>query len=336
MSPPLTERAVNLPSNNSPPKSNSESPVKMNNLSQMNGPGQGQMQGQRGIQPSESIDSFQDSQPILAPLPGIQESPRQKEAMQQQQQQQQSQQQPQQQQYQPQQMQPQQMQSHQPSQIQQQQQSQFQQLQQQPEPVDLAPPIRSPQQQQQHLSNGPQTNGPPQRPRREGDEEYRRAMSPPNGPPSPTNPTHRVVSPTNAKNGFNSSILGTRSPSPRMRMADGDGSRPVPPADAFYYGRSPTSNGFSPQVRPNSLHGSGSSELMNQLKSRDAELEAGRKREAGLRVILGKAMQAGFVADVDDEEGSESGDVDGDEDLVGKLTDALVRLKHEKASIQVS
>ena len=75
---------------------------------------------------------------------------------------------------------------------------------------------------------------------------------------------------------------------------------------------------------------------MNQLKSRDAELEAGRKREAGLRVILGKAMQAGFVADVDDEEGSESGDADGDEDLVGKLTDALVRLKHEKASIQVS
>lgn len=122
-----------------------------------------------------------------------------------------------------------------------------------------------------------------------------------------------------------------------MRMADNDNGRPVPPADAFYYGRSPTSNGFSPQVRPNSLHGSGSSELMSQLKSRDAELEAGRKREAGLRVILGKAMQAGFVTDLDDEEReSENGDTEGDEDLVGKLTDALVRLKHEKASIQVS
>jgi hypothetical protein len=263
------------------------------NMNQVSSQGQGQ--GQRGIQPSESIDSLQDSQPILAPLPGIQESPRQVEVMRQQQQQQQ----------------------HQPQQIQQQpqeqmQQPQFQQLQQQPEP-----------------------NGPPQRPRREGDEEYRRAMSPPNGPPSPTNPTHRVVSPTNAKNGFNSSILGTRSPSPRMRMSDGDTSKPVPPADAFYYGRSPTANGFSPQVRPNSLHGSGSTELTSQLKSRDAELEAGRKREAGLRVILSKAMQAGFVADVDDDEGSENGDGEGDEDLVGKLTDALVRLKHEKASIQV-
>jgi hypothetical protein len=334
MSPPLTERAVNLPSNHSPPKSNSESPVKMMNLNQVPGLGQGQGQvqgqgqGQRGIQNSESIDSFQDSQPILASLPGIQESPRQVEGMQQQQQQQ-SQQYPQQIQQQPQQPQQQQMQQ------QQQQQPQFQQLQQQPEPVDLAPPIRPPPQQQQQQVNGSQPNGPPQRPRREGDEEYRRAMSPPNGPPSPTNPTHRVVSPTNAKNGFNSSILGTRSPSPRMRMADGD-SKPVPPADAFYYGRSPTANGFSPQVRPNSLHRSGSSELMSQLKSRDAELEAGRKREAGLRVILGKAMQAGFVADVDDEDGSEHGDVDGDEDLVGKLTDALVRLKHEKASIQVS
>jgi hypothetical protein len=324
MSPPLTERAVNLPSNHSPPKSNSESPVKMMNLNQVPGLGQGQGQGQvqgqgqgqRGIQNSESIDSFQDSQPILASLPGIQESPRQVEGMQQQQQQQNQFQQP-------------------PQQLQQQQQPQFQQLQQQPEPVDLAPPIRPSQQQQPNGPQPPQTNGPPQRPRREGDEEYRRAMSPPNGPPSPTNPTHRVVSPTNAKNGFNSSILGTRSPSPRMRMADGD-SKPVPPADAFYYGRSPTANGFSPQVRPTSLHGSGSSELMSQLKSRDAELEAGRKREAGLRVILGKAMQAGFVADVDDEEGSDNGDVDGDEDLVGKLTDALVRLKHEKASIQVS
>jgi hypothetical protein len=329
MSPPLTERAVNLPSNNSPPKSNSESPVKMMNLNQVpglgqgQGQGQGQIQGQRGIQNSESIDSFQDSQPILPTQPmGIQESPRQMEVMQQQQQQQQLQQQQAQQ---------------QPHQIQQQQQPQFQQLQQQPEPVDLAPPIRSaPQQQQQQQANGPQPNGPPQRPRREGDEEYRRAMSPPNGPPSPTNPTHRVVSPTNAKNDFNSSILGTRSPSPRMRMADGDTSKPVPPADAFYYGRSPTANGFSPIGRPNSLHGSGSSELMSQLKSRDAELEAGRKREAGLRVILSKAMQAGFVADVDNEEESENGDVDGDEDSVGKLTDALVRLKHEKASIQVS
>jgi hypothetical protein len=193
---------------------------------------------------------------------------------------------------------------------------------------ELAPPIRP--------ANGP-GGGPPQRPRREGDEEYRRAMSPPNGPPSPVNPTHRVVSPTGpssppsaVKNGFNPSILGTRSPSPRLRMSDGEKS--VPPPDAFYYGRSPTTNGFNP--RPGSM--GGSAELVKELKTREAELDAGKKREAALRVILGKAMQQGFVADEDVDMPQQSGGGDVDEELVGKLTDALVRLKHEKAAIQVS
>jgi len=77
---------------------------------------------------------------------------------------------------------------------------------------------------------------------------------------------------------------------------------------------------------------------MKELKNRDAELEAGRKREAALRAILGKAMQEGFVTeDLDDDDDSEDrGNADGDDDLVGKLTDALVRLKHDKAAIQVS
>ena len=77
---------------------------------------------------------------------------------------------------------------------------------------------------------------------------------------------------------------------------------------------------------------------MKELKNRDAELEAGRNREAALRAILGKAMQEGFVTeDLDDGEDSEDReDGGGDDDLVGKLTDALVRLKHDKAAIQVS
>jgi hypothetical protein len=78
----------------------------------------------------------------------------------------------------------------------------------------------------------------------------------------------------------------------------------------------------------------GSTELVKELKSKDAELDAGKKREAALRVILGKAMQQGFVADEDVDMPEQSGEED--EDLVGKLTDALVRLKHEKAAIQVS
>lgn len=283
-SPPLNERAVNLPSGNSPPKPRHEESPPLN-LHQQHQHQQQQQQQQRGVQPSNSMDSIsQTASPPMSMdrLAQIAQAPREADN----------------------------------------------------EVVDLAPPIRPP--------NGPPTavgtsSGPPQRPRREGDEEYRRAMSPPNGPPSPTNPTHRVTSPTHAhpasppsavKNGFNPSILGTRSPSPRLRMSDGE--KPVPPADAFYYGRSPTANGFS--NRPGSMQGS--TELVKELKSKDAELDAGKKREAALRVILGKAMQQGFVADEDVDMPEQSGEED--EDLVGKLTDALVRLKHEKAAIQVS
>ncbi|OCF30994.1 hypothetical protein I316_07401 [Kwoniella heveanensis BCC8398] len=193
----------------------------------------------------------------------------------------------------------------------------------------------------------PRANGmPPQRPRREGDEEYRRAMSPVNGsgPASPNNSTNlnRVTSPTqngpasppsNPKNGFNASVLGTRSPSPRLRMAEAD--RPAPPPDAFYYGRSPTTTGFG--GRPSSL--SGNNDLIRELKNKDAEVEASKKREMALKVILARAVQQGFVAgdegdlDLPDQERSEEGE-DKDKELISKLTDALVRLKHEKAAIQ--
>jgi hypothetical protein len=81
----------------------------------------------------------------------------------------------------------------------------------------------------------------------------------------------------------------------------------------------------------------GSSELVKELKARDAELDAGKKREAALRVVLSKAMQQGFVVE-DELEGQDEGEdeAEGNEELVRKLSDALVRLKHEKAAIQVS
>ena len=191
-------------------------------------------------------------------------------------------------------------------------------------------------------------SGPPQRPRREGDEEYRRAMSPTNvggsSSPSQGQIASRVTSPTNQQNsppqttktGFNVSVLGTRSPSPRMRMADPNGDRPAPPPDAFYYGRSPTVNAFPGQGRPGSM--SGAADLMHELKSKDAEIDAGKKREAALRVIIAKATSHGYVMEDLDERSEQmpNGQLEGDADMVHKLTDALVRLKQEKAAIQVS
>ena len=188
----------------------------------------------------------------------------------------------------------------------------------------------------------PQPNGaPPQRPRREGDEDFRRAMSPTgvNGPTSPIQSTFpvRVTSPPGGgpasppSSRFNANVLGTRSPSPRLRMAEA-GERPAPPPDAFYYSRSPTSAGFG--GRPNSV--SGSAELVRELKAKDGEVEAGKKREAALRIILGKAVFQGFVSQDQEHEDLPNGEEIDSREMVRKLTDALVRLKQEKATIQVS
>lgn len=213
----------------------------------------------------------------------------------------------------------------------------------------IQPPVQPPVQQQVPVASAPQANGvPPQRPRREGDEEYRRAMSPiAGGPSSPTTVIHptRMVSPPNGpaspvtltKNGFNPSVVSARSPSPRMRNNDlvngsGGGDRPAPPPDAFYYGRSPTLNGHP--ARPGSI--SGSAELLKELKAKEAEADAAKKREMALRVILGRAVKQGYVLQDGEEEEEDGDEKPPSDDVVRRLTDALVKMKQEKAAIQVS
>ena len=204
-------------------------------------------------------------------------------------------------------------------------------------PVVLAAPINSPRYegQQGQQANSRSADVPPQRPRREGDEEYRRAMSPQNVNGSPPHPPVRVTSPNGystasppaTQRSINTGVLGTRSPSPRMR----DHERQAPPPDAFYYSRSPTTNGFN-STRPSSV--SGSAELIREVKAKESEIEAGKKREAALRAIIAKATAAGFALDDADAEAMDGEDsVEGDQATVQKLVDALVRLKQEKASI---
>jgi len=113
-------------------------------------------------------------------------------------------------------------------------------------------------------------------------------------------------------------------------MAEG-AERPAPPPDAFYYGRSPTANGFT--GRPSSLSGTG--DVLRELKAKEAEMDAGAKREMALRVIIGRAIQQGFVPG-DSEQDLPNGEVQGNGEVVRRLTDAMVRLKQEKAVIQVS
>lgn len=226
------------------------------------------------------------------------------------------------------------------------------------------PPLQSPRNVGPVLTTKP--NGPPpQRPRREGDEEFREAMSPTklhyssqasdqaqspvqsSLPSRVTSPTH--ISPTSPKNHpkmFHSSVNGTRSPSPRLRNADGPSSereRAPPPPDAFYYGRrSPTANGFrqSASSRPSSF--GPSNDLVKEVRAKENEVEEGKRRETALKIILNRAVKQGFLLG-DEEQKPSGGDKEEQADdnkqndgLVGRLTDALVRLKKEKAKMQVS
>lgn len=214
----------------------------------------------------------------------------------------------------------------------------------------------------------PNPNGvPPQRPRREGDEEYRRAMSPPvivtsangtavsspatervvtpNGISSPTSPQAHVTSHT-----IHPNVRNTRSPPPQLRNGEGL-DRPALPPDAFYFGgRSPNSGSRPNSInagrpasflgrpgsivvgnRPNSI--AGTADLLRELKARETEADGAKRREAAMRVILSRAVQQGFVPE---EETADlpSGDIVGENETVRQLVDALLQMKQDKANLQ--
>lgn len=128
---------------------------------------------------------------------------------------------------------------------------------------------------------------PPQRPKREGDDEYRRAMSPNtpammngngngnsngnsnghsngNGTESSSPVTDRIVTPNDTSRGSTSppatatshtihpNVRNSRSPPPQLRIGENGDSRPALPPDAFYFGgKSPGGGGGS---RPTSVN----------------------------------------------------------------------------------
>ncbi|KAL1412939.1 hypothetical protein Q8F55_000688 [Vanrija albida] len=213
----------------------------------------------------------------------------------------------------------------------------------------------------------PNPNGvPPQRPRREGDEEFRRAMSPPviitsangtavsspatdrvvtpNGISSPTSPQAHVTSHT-----IHPNVRNTRSPPPQLRNGEGL-DRPALPPDAFYFGgRSPNSGSRPNSInagrpasflgRPGSIVGNrpnsiaGTADLLRELKARETEADGAKRREAAMRVVLSRAVQQGFVAE---EEAVDvpTGDIVADNETVRQLVDALVQMKQDKANLQ--
>jgi chromosome segregation ATPase len=225
------------------------------------------------------------------------------------------------------------------------------------------------------LQGNPLPQGaPPQRPRREGDEEYRRAMSPPevtiNGTPntsssSPTNesvvtPNGDVVAPVArrrsmsppppghvASHTVHPNLRNTRSPPPQLRV--GEDGRPALPPDAFYFsGKSPTGGSRPGSLlgRPGSILGRPGSIIGNRPGSvagtadllreiKARETEADNaKRREGALRVL--LSKAIEQGFVVDDEAADipPPDLLGDNEQLRHVALALKQLKQEKANLQ--
>ncbi|KAI0756785.1 hypothetical protein C8Q80DRAFT_1130480 [Daedaleopsis nitida] len=155
---------------------------------------------------------------------------------------------------------------------------------------------------------------------------------------SPTGPASRAVSPAQAASdlydaaGPQASLasvimsrngLAARSPSPVVDRSKG-------PVDAFYKPASPTVNGFP---KPGST-GNLTADLIRDLKDKEAEVEALKKKEAWMKAALLKAERSGFIYAESEEELSSRAD---DDDIDGrKVTEMVINLKQLKAKIQAT
>lgn len=82
---------------------------------------------------------------------------------------------------------------------------------------------------------------------------------------------------------------------------------------------------------------SGSSDLARELKANQAEMEISKKREGAMRSLLNRAVHQGFIVDGEDTDVTLGKDSPvPDEEVIKKLMSAVVRMKQEKAVIQVS
>ncbi|KAI0830545.1 hypothetical protein BC628DRAFT_1336597 [Trametes gibbosa] len=158
---------------------------------------------------------------------------------------------------------------------------------------------------------------------------------------SPANPASRAVSPAQGisadvydPSGPQASLasvimsrsgVNARSPSPVVDRSKG-------PLDAFFKPNSPTVNGFA-HTKPGST-GNVTADLIRDLKDKEAEVEALKKKEAWMKAALLKAERSGFIYAESEEELSSRTD---DDDIDSrKVTEMVINLKQLKAKIQAT
>lgn len=96
---------------------------------------------------------------------------------------------------------------------------------------------------------------------------------------------------------------------------------------------SPTMNGFG-HGRTAGSTGNLTANLIRDLKEKEAEMEAMKKREAWMKAALAKASRSGFVYVDEDGLGT---DAENDDDIDSRrVAEMVINLKHVKAKIQVT
>lgn len=195
----------------------------------------------------------------------------------------------------------------------------------------------------------------PVRPPREEAEDYdlgdspsdiitgERAISPDNNRArSPNNfSSNRAASPIASQEGGSYEPISMVSAAIDLQNASARSASPVvrerarSPLDGQYAHKpsSPTTNGFA-HHRTGGSTGNLTADLIRDLKDKEAEMEALKKREAWMKAALAKASRAGFVyAD----EGQLDTGSENDEDVDSRrVSEMVLNLKHLKSKIQVS
>jgi hypothetical protein len=172
-----------------------------------------------------------------------------------------------------------------------------------------------------------------------------RAMSPEqvrSKSPSQFNVASRAVSPAQDGNqppnmagvvmGMNG--LGARSDSPVV-------DRSKPPPDAFYNpaSGSPTANGFANTRSVAGSTGNMTADLIRDLKNKEAEMDALRKKDIWMKMALAQAYRSGFVysnlESGEDEDVGLNVDLESDDPGEQRISEMALKFKQFKTQIHV-
>lgn len=119
--------------------------------------------------------------------------------------------------------------------------------------------------------------------------------------------------------GASNELVGRRSASPIVDRSKGNSS--------------PLTNGINKQHSASS--GNVNADLLNQLKARDSDIEALRKREEWMKLALRKATRAGYIHGSGDESPVDMSNLSSGDDSDAKVADISLKFKQFKSQMQV-